>query len=60
MMVEKPITSTSIRWPADLKAEIDELAKADDRTFSGYVIHAMREHVARERALSKSAKSRKA
>jgi predicted transcriptional regulator len=47
-MKEKPITSTSIRWPTDLKAKIEELAHAEDRTFSGYVIHVMRQHVARE------------
>jgi hypothetical protein len=54
-MIEKPVTSTSIRWPADLKAEIEDLARAEDRTFSSYVIHIMRQHVAHERTRKRKA-----
>jgi predicted DNA-binding protein len=57
-MVAKPIASTSIRWPSELKDEIDKLAQAEDRTFSSYVIHVMRQHVRvvgdREKSAAKS------
>lgn len=39
--------STSIRWPEELKAAIDKAAAAEDRTFSSYVIHVMRQHLAK-------------
>jgi hypothetical protein len=36
---------SSVRWPADLKAALERLASAEDRTFSSYVIHVLRKHV---------------
>jgi hypothetical protein len=35
----------SIRWPTDLKAELQRRASAEHRKLSNYVIHTLREHV---------------
>jgi hypothetical protein len=47
-MKEQAFTPTSIRWPADLKAAIEKAAFDEDRTFSSYVIHVMRQHIAKQ------------
>jgi predicted DNA-binding protein len=43
--MEKEFVSASLRWPADLKAELDRRARDEDRTFTSYVIHALRQHI---------------
>ena len=39
------ILPTSIRFPADLKEELERLAKADERSLSQYVVRVLRAHV---------------
>ena len=44
-MKEATFAPSSVRWPADLKAQLERRAEADGRTFSNYVIQALRKHV---------------
>ena len=61
MTAKTSFTSTSIRWPTDLKTELERRARGETRTFSSYVIQHMREHLAgvREREAAER-KARKA
>jgi len=46
MRRRKLLNPISIRLDPDLKAALDALAKADDRSLSAYINRALREHVA--------------
>ena len=48
--------TTSIRFPPDLKAELQKRADAEHRTFAGYVIHVLREHLSRDKPRDKPQK----
>ena len=43
--MKQEYVSASLRWPADLKAELDRRAREDDRTFTSFVVHALRQYL---------------
>jgi predicted transcriptional regulator len=53
-------TTVTFRLPGDVRADLERVAEAQDRSMSWIVVQAVREYVARELASNKSAKSRKA
>lgn len=46
----KKLTPIAIRLDPDVRAGLEVLAKADDRTLSAYVHRVLKQHVERERA----------
>jgi hypothetical protein len=44
-LIQTKFAQASVRWPSDLKAELQRRARADGRKFSNYVIHELRKHV---------------
>jgi len=45
MAKEKKVNPIAIRLEADVKAALEELAAADDRTLVGYIRRVLRSHV---------------
>ncbi len=46
-MSEKKLAPTSLRLEPELKAALERLAEADDRSLSSYITRVLKEHVAR-------------
>jgi predicted transcriptional regulator len=49
MPTAKKLSPIAIRLDPDVRAGLDALAKADDRSLSAYVHRVLRQHVERER-----------
>jgi predicted transcriptional regulator len=55
MPVKKsPPSPTSLRIEPELKAALEKLAAADDRTLSNYILRILRDHVSRANGKTRS------
>lgn len=57
-MSEENVHAFNVRWPADLVADIDELAAADDRNRNNWLLVQIRPIVEREKTIRAGAQAR--